>query len=71
MANHSRGSKYRCIIRVYFDPHQEAGYLALCNDGTIWYGTSKVTRNTKGEYARSSNYWVRLPDIPQEVEEEK
>lgn len=60
----------RQIIQIRFDPHHTDGYIALCNDGTAWYGTQKVTRNKDGEYKPSSAYWIRLPDIPQEESDE-
>jgi len=56
----------RRIVRVHFDPYHSHGYIALCNDGTVWYGTHKMVRNAKGGYDPSPDYWIRLPDIPQE-----
>lgn len=57
----------RQIVQVRSDPHHASSYIALCNDGTVWYGTHKVVHVEDGEYKRSPTYWVRLPDIPQGV----
>ena len=61
----SQMTKPRQIVQVCSDFHHASSYIALCNDGTVWYGTHKVVHDEDGEYKPSPTYWVRLPDIPQ------